>query len=63
MLVLQVLFYCHFPDQLLARHRKGIYSWYRAALNTFEELSTGQAHQILVNSRFTQGLFLVANNS
>ena len=52
---MQVLFYCHFPDLLLAQKRSGIHALYRAPLDAVEELTTGQAHQILVNSRYTQG--------
>ena len=53
----QVLFYCHFPDLLLAQKRSGIRAIYRWPLDAIEELTTGQAHQILVNSRYTQGEF------
>lgn len=52
---MQVLFYCHFPDLLLAQKRSGIRAMYRWPLDAIEELTTGQAHQILVNSRYTQG--------
>lgn len=51
----QVLFYCHFPDLLLAQKRSGIHGLYRAPLDAAEELTTGQAHKILVNSKYTQG--------
>lgn len=52
----QVLFYCHFPDLLLARRRSALHAAYRQVLDAIEEASTGQAHRILVNSRFTQGM-------
>lgn len=52
---MQVLFYCHFPDLLLAQKRSGIRRLYRAPLDAVEETTTGQAHQILVNSKYTQG--------
>ena len=51
----QVLFYCHFPDLLLAQKRSGLHALYRAPLDAVEEFTTGQAHQILVNSKYTQG--------
>ncbi|KAK9916683.1 hypothetical protein WJX75_005759 [Coccomyxa subellipsoidea] len=54
----KVLFYCHFPDQLLAKRRSRLHSSYRAVLDAVEEYTTGQAHQLLVNSTFTQGVFL-----
>jgi alpha-1,3/alpha-1,6-mannosyltransferase len=50
-----VLFYCHFPDQLLTRRRSALHAAYRTVLDACEESSTGQAHEILVNSAFTQG--------
>lgn len=52
---MQVLFYCHFPDQLLAKRRSRLHAAYRVVMDGIEESSTGQAHQILVNSSFTQG--------
>ena len=51
----QVLFYCHFPDLLLTQRRSALHGAYRRVLDAVEEASTGQAHQILVNSLFTQG--------
>ena len=50
-----MLFYCHFPDLLLAQKRSGIRALYRWPLDAIEETTTGQAHLILVNSRYTQG--------
>ena len=44
-----------FQTLLLAPKRSGIHSLYRWPLDAIEELTTGQAHQILVNSKFTQG--------
>ena len=55
---LQVLFYCHFPDLLLVQRRSFLRSIYRWPLNAAEELTTGQADRLLVNSQFTQGRLL-----
>mmetsp|Transcript_82621 Transcript_82621/g.96616 ORF Transcript_82621/g.96616 Transcript_82621/m.96616 type:complete len:420 (+) Transcript_82621:26-1285(+) len=54
----RVLFYCHFPDKLLCVERRSIFKkFYRFFLDFFEEVTTGFAHLILVNSHFTQGIF------
>ena len=53
----KVLFYCHFPDQLLSLSGSALKSFYRAPLNWLEETTTGQADRILVNSKFTAGVF------
>ena len=55
MLLHQVLFYCHFPDLLLARRRSALHSLYRLPLDWGEQSSTGSADCILVNSKFTRG--------
>lgn len=52
---LQVLFYCHYPDMLLATRVQGLRQAYRRPLDALEEWSTGRADLCLVNSRFTQG--------
>lgn len=51
----RILFYCHFPDLLLAVRRSRLHAAYRAPLDWVEQASTGAAHLILVNSSFTQG--------
>lgn len=53
----KVLFYCHFPDQLLTQRRSALKRLYRAPIDWFEELTTGMADCILVNSQFTAGVF------
>ena len=53
----RVLFYCHFPDLLLAKPLSWIHRVYRAPLNALEQASTGMAHRVLVNSEFTRGVF------
>lgn len=53
----RILFYCHFPDQLLSKPGTTIKQFYRIPLNYLEELTTGQADGILVNSKFTRRVF------
>lgn len=52
-----MLFYCHFPDQLLTARRSFLKRVYRAPLDWLEETTTGMADRVLVNSRFTAGVF------
>lgn len=54
---MKIIFYCHFPDQLLAAKGGVLKEWYRAPLNLLEEITTGRADSILVNSKFTRGIF------
>lgn len=49
----KVLFYCHFPDMLLAKRDTVLKRLYRAPIDLLEEWTTGMAHVILVNSKFT----------
>jgi len=53
----RVVFYCHFPDQLLAAPSSAAHRLYRAPLDWLEETTTGMAHRVLVNSEFTKGVF------
>jgi len=53
----KVVFYCHFPDQLLTDRRSVLKKAYRAPLDWFEQLTTGMADIVLVNSKFTAGVF------
>eukprot|EP00240_Pyramimonas_obovata_P013839 CAMPEP_0118937840 /NCGR_PEP_ID=MMETSP1169-20130426/23935_1 /TAXON_ID=36882 /ORGANISM="Pyramimonas obovata, Strain CCMP722" /LENGTH=197 /DNA_ID=CAMNT_0006881595 /DNA_START=85 /DNA_END=675 /DNA_ORIENTATION=- len=53
----KVLFYCHFPDLLLAQRASTLRSLYRAPLDALEEFSTGRAHRVLVNSAYTADVF------
>jgi alpha-1,3/alpha-1,6-mannosyltransferase len=48
-----VVFYCHYPDRLLAPRREGVYRWYRAPIDRLEQVGLAQADRVLVNSRFT----------
>ena len=53
----RVLFYCHFPDQLLTTRTSWIKKVYRWPIDSLEEWSTGKANQVLVNSNFTAQVF------
>lgn len=53
----KVLFYCHFPDQLLSAKGSVLKHYYRMPLNFLEEKTTGQADGVLVNSKFTRRIF------
>ncbi|XP_058221484.1 uncharacterized protein LOC131331508 isoform X5 [Rhododendron vialii] len=52
-----VVFYCHFPDLLLAQHTTILRQIYRKPIDFIEEVTTGMADLILVNSRFTASTF------
>jgi alpha-1,3/alpha-1,6-mannosyltransferase len=54
-----VFFYCHYPDKLLSTDRRSLLKrFYRFFLDLIEEVTTGLAKTIVVNSRFTQRVFL-----
>ena len=53
----QILFYCHFPDSLLAPPGGRLYQWYRRPIDRLEEAGMARAHRILVNSHFTATQF------
>lgn len=53
----KILFYCHFPDQLLAKPGSWAKRMYRMPLNYLEERTTGQADGVVVNSKFTMRIF------
>ena len=53
-----VVFYCHFPDKLLCTDRSGrLKQLYRGVIDTIEEMTTGCATVIVVNSKFTAEAF------
>jgi len=54
---LPVVFYCHFPDQLLTPPRRGLYRWYRAPVDALDSAGTAGASSVLVNSRYTASVF------
>lgn len=53
----KTIFYCHYPDQLLAAHDNTLKRYYRLPLDWLEERTTACADSILVNSYFTLGVF------
>ncbi|XP_055909045.1 alpha-1,3/1,6-mannosyltransferase ALG2 [Eupeodes corollae] len=53
----KIVFYCHFPDQLLSAEGGYLKSMYRAPINYLEEYTTSLADSILVNSKFTLRVF------
>lgn len=50
---IRIVFYCHFPDQLLTGRESFIKNLYRKPIDFFEEWSTSLADKIVVNSNFT----------
>lgn len=55
-----VLFYCHFPDKLLAARASFVKKLYRVPFDWWESWSTGCSSAILVNSNFTKAIFTKA---
>ncbi|XP_064625113.1 alpha-1,3/1,6-mannosyltransferase ALG2-like [Lineus longissimus] len=53
----RIIFYCHFPDQLLTQRKSFLKKLYRWPIDWMEEKTTGMADVVLVNSNFTAGLF------
>jgi alpha-1,3/alpha-1,6-mannosyltransferase len=56
----KIIFYCHYPDQLLCvydKQRNYMKRLYRAPLDWLEMVSTGMADTTLVNSNFTKNVF------
>jgi len=53
----KIIFYCHFPDLLLAQHTTKLRRLYRKPIDMLEEASTGMADLVLVNSKFTASVF------
>jgi hypothetical protein len=54
----RIIFYCHFPDLKLAAKGGVLKALYRMPFDYLEETTTLLAHKILVNSKFTMGVFL-----
>ncbi|EPS35227.1 hypothetical protein H072_11557 [Dactylellina haptotyla CBS 200.50] len=53
----RILFYCHFPDKLLATRKSLVKSLYRIPFDWVEGFTTGLADDIVVNSKFTASVF------
>ncbi|KAF2816189.1 mannosyltransferase [Mytilinidion resinicola] len=56
----RVIFYCHFPDKLLAKKGGLLKTLYRGPFDWLESWSTGCSDAIVVNSNFTKGVFAEA---
>lgn len=56
----RVIFYCHFPDKLLAKKGGLLKALYRAPFDWLESWSTGCSNTIVVNSNFTKSIFAEA---
>lgn len=53
----RVIFYCHFPDKLLAKKGGVLKTLYRKPFDWLESWSTGCSDTIVVNSNFTKSVF------
>eukprot|EP00055_Hartaetosiga_balthica_P008157 m.29376 g.29376 ORF g.29376 m.29376 type:complete len:427 (+) comp6147_c0_seq1:21-1301(+) len=53
----KILFYCHFPDQLLTKRESFWKSLYRKPIDFLEEKTTGMADVLMVNSKFTKKVY------
>lgn len=49
----KVLFYCHFPQQLVTPSRFFLYRWYSTLIGLLEEKMFEYADVVMVNSKFT----------
>lgn len=56
----KVLFYCHFPDKLLTQRNSLAKKIYRFPVDFLEEVTTGMADVVVVNSQFTATQYKLA---
>lgn len=56
----RIIFYCHFPDKLLAKTGGILKTLYRGPFDWLESWSTGCSDTIVVNSNFTKSVFAEA---
>ncbi|CAD5228933.1 unnamed protein product [Bursaphelenchus okinawaensis] len=54
----KVLFYCHFPQQLVTPNRFFLYRWYSNLIGLIEEKMFESADSIMVNSHYTAKNFM-----
>ncbi|VIO88933.1 Uncharacterized protein BM_BM13773 [Brugia malayi] len=54
----KILFYCHFPQQLVIPTRFFLYRWYSRVIGLIEGMLFQKADLIMVNSHFTETQFL-----
>ncbi|CCC69995.1 hypothetical protein NCAS_0D04140 [Naumovozyma castellii] len=57
-----ILFYCHFPDQLLASRTNIIKKLYRVPFDLLEQFTISAADMVVVNSNFTKSMYYSAFN-
>ena len=53
----KIIFYCHYPDQLLTERNSFWKITYRYMMDFLEEWTMGMADIVLVNSKFTRNVF------
>jgi len=53
----KTIFYCHFPDCLLAPRNSVVQKLYRAPVDYIEEMCIGMANSVVVNSSYTEDIF------
>ena len=53
----RIMFYCHFPDQKLARHDSLLRKLYRLPFDLYEQFSMSAADAVVVNSNFTKSVY------
>ena len=53
----KILFYCHYPDQLLSDRSSLLKRLYRLPFDLTEEVTTGLADVIVCNSKFSRSVF------
>lgn len=51
------MFYCHHPDQVLTSYESLQKKLYRLPINYLEEITTGQADKVFVNSLYTKSVY------
>lgn len=53
----KILFYCHFPDQLLAQRTSLLKKLYRIPFDLLEQFTISAADEVVVNSEFTKEMY------
>lgn len=53
----RLMFYCHFPDQLLAQRTNLAKKLYRVPFDLFEQFTMSAADCVVVNSNFTKSIY------
>lgn len=53
-----ILFYCHFPDLKLTTRKTFLKRLYRMPIDFIEQITTGMADKVVVNSKYTKQVYL-----